>query len=191
MFDFFRKKKKHVSSKTYVTREKSKYTITQDIRHINAATKIVGPDGELNSRDKKRPITTDDTPAKTANKTICFGLFDKFLAIAAGIIRSPVIKRTPIILIEIAITPANNIVKIRFAKLGFIPSADAISEFTVAANIDCQMKYRTPNISSPPIHIKYISFLETDNISPNSNPIKSKRIKDRKLMNTNQMARLA
>jgi len=40
MFDFFRKKKKHVSSKTYVTREKSKYTITQDIRHINAATKI-------------------------------------------------------------------------------------------------------------------------------------------------------
>ena len=92
------------------------FIISNDIiNSTNAATKIDGPEGEFNSRDAKRPTITDNTPPNIENKTICFGLLDKFLAIAAGISSKPVIRRTPIILIDIAITPARSRVKIRLA----------------------------------------------------------------------------
>lgn len=94
---------------------------------MNAATKIVGPDGELYSREINRPLSTDRMPPRIENKSICVGLLEIFLAIAAGIISNPVISRTPIILIEIAITPARSKVKMRFAISGFIPSDFAIS----------------------------------------------------------------
>ena len=98
-----------------------------NINKINATTTTVGPEAVLISREVNKPITIDATPPKIENKTICFGLLLKFLAIAEGIISKPVISKTPIILIDIAITPANNNVKIKFDLSGFIFSAAAMS----------------------------------------------------------------
>ena len=88
---------------------------------------IEGPEGELNSSEANNPIITDNKPPNIESKTILLGLFERFLAIAAGIINIPVINNNPTIFIEIAIIPAIKIVKIAFALSGLRPSASANS----------------------------------------------------------------
>ena len=91
----------------------------------NAAVIIEGPEGVLISKDENKPIITDNKPPIIDNLTICVGLLETFLAIAAGIINIPVIKRRPTILIDIAIIAANKTVKIALTLSGFMPSASA------------------------------------------------------------------
>ena len=93
----------------------------------SAAVIIDGPEDVLNSKDVNNPIITDNKPPITEYITILFGLVDKFLAIAAGIINIPVINNNPTILIEIAIIAAIKIVNIALALSGFKPSASASS----------------------------------------------------------------
>ena len=88
---------------------------------------IEGPDGVLNSNDENNPIITDKSPLTIDRTTICWGLFEMFLAIAAGIISIPVINSSPTIYIEIAIIAAIKIVNIAFILSGFMPSASAKS----------------------------------------------------------------
>ena len=88
---------------------------------------IEGPDGVLNSKDENNPIITDKSPPIIDRTTICWGLFEMFLAIAAGIIYIPVINSSPTIFIEIAIIAAIKIVNIAFILSGFMPSASAKS----------------------------------------------------------------
>ncbi len=57
----------------------------------NAAVIIEGPEGVLISKDENKPIITDNKPPIIDNLTICVGLLETFLAIAAGIINIPVI----------------------------------------------------------------------------------------------------
>ena len=93
----------------------------------SAAVIIDGPEDVLNSKDVNNPIITDNKPPITEYITILFGLVDKFLAIAAGIINIPVINNNPTILIEIAMIAAIKIVNIALALSGFKPSASANS----------------------------------------------------------------
>ena len=97
------------------------------MNRINATTIIVGPEAELNSKEQNKPIITDTIPKIIDKITIWRGLLLKFLAIAGGIRSNPVISKTPIILIEIAMTPAKSNVNIMFDLSGFIPSAAAKS----------------------------------------------------------------
>ena len=96
-------------------------------KSIKAAVIIDGPEAVLNSKDKNNPIKIDNSPPIVDKKTIWMGLFDMFLARAAGIISIPVIKSSPTILIEIAIIAAIKIVNIALYLSGFIPSALAKS----------------------------------------------------------------
>ena len=73
---------------------------------------IDGPEAVLNSKDVNSPIITDNKPPITEKRIICCGLFEIFLAIAAGMISIPVINNNPTILIEIAIIAAIKIVNI-------------------------------------------------------------------------------
>ena len=73
------------------------------INSINAATIIDGPEGVLKFSDENNPKNTDNKPPITENIIMPFGLFETFLAIAAGIINIPVINNNPIIFIDIAI----------------------------------------------------------------------------------------
>ena len=82
----------------------------ESINNIIETTIIVGPEGVLSSNEPNKPITTDITPPIIETITISFGLMLKFLDIAGGIISKPVISKTPIIFIEIAIIPAISIV---------------------------------------------------------------------------------
>ena len=158
------------------------------INKTSAAVIIDGPDGELNCREENSPIKTDNNPPTTDNFTICCGLLEIFLDIAAGIINIPVIRSSPTILIDIAIIAANKIVKIAFALSGFIPSASANSLFTVEANNGFQIIFKINNIKAPPTQIisKSISF--TARISPNNKPIMSNLIEDKKLITTKPTA---
>ena len=88
---------------------------------------IDGPEAVFNSKEENKPISTDNNPPIMERMTICFGLFERFLAMAAGIINIPVISNRPTIFIEIAIIAANKTVKIAFAFSGLIPSASARS----------------------------------------------------------------
>ena len=81
----------------------------------------------LNSNDENNPINTDNNPAMIDRLTICNGLLEIFLAIAAGIISIPVIKRSQTIFIEIAMIAAIKIVNIELYLSGLIPSASANS----------------------------------------------------------------
>ena len=78
------------------------------INKINATTKIVGPDAVFISSEQNNPIITDAIPPIIEKINICIGLLLRFLAIAGGIKSNPVISKTPIIFIEIAITPARS-----------------------------------------------------------------------------------
>ena len=69
----------------------------------------------LNSKDENRPINTANRPPIIEKITIFFGLSERFLAIAVGIINIPVINNTPTNLIEMAIIAANKIVNTAFA----------------------------------------------------------------------------
>ena len=89
----------------------------------SAAVIIEGPEAELIFNDVNKPTKTDINPNITEKITICLGLLETFLAVAAGIISIPVIKRSPTILIEMAIRAAVKIVKIALNLSGFIPSA--------------------------------------------------------------------
>ena len=82
------------------------------IKSINEATIILGPEGVFNSKEQNKPITTDKMPPMIEKNIICIGLVLKFLDMAGGINSKPVINKTPIILIDIAIIPANITVKI-------------------------------------------------------------------------------
>ena len=82
------------------------------MKSINEATIILGPDGVFNSKEQNKPITTDKMPQMIEKNIIWIGLVLKFLDIAGGINSKPVINKTPIILIDIAIIPANITVKI-------------------------------------------------------------------------------
>lgn len=88
---------------------------------------IVGPDAVLISNEVYKPINTDNNPPIIEKITICFGLFDKFRAIAVGIISMPVISNNPTIFIEIAISAANRMVNITLILSGCMPSASASS----------------------------------------------------------------
>ncbi len=156
--------------------------------NINAAVIIEGPEAELNSKDENNPIITDSNPPNIDNLTIWVGLLDTFLAMAAGIISIPVIKSSPTIFIEIAIIAANKTVKIVLYLSGFIPSASANSWFTVAANKGFQIIFKIKRIKAPPIQINNRSFWLTANISPNSNPITSNLIEDKKPITTRPTA---
>ena len=79
---------------------------------INEVTIILGPDGVFNSKEQNKPITTDNMPPIIEIIIIWIGLELKFLDMAGGINSKPVINKTPIILIDIAIIPANITVKI-------------------------------------------------------------------------------
>ena len=93
------------------------------INNNKAAVIIEGPDAVLNSKEENNPIRTDINPPNIEKITICLGLLETFLAVAAGIISIPVIKSSPTILIEMAIRAAVKIVKIALNLSGFIPSA--------------------------------------------------------------------
>ena len=153
-------------------------------------TIIDGPEEVFNSKEVNKPIVTDKMPINIAMNTICLGLLVIFLDAAAGIISNPVIKRVPIIFIDNAITPASRRVKIILYMLGRIPSAEARSKLTVAENNDFQIKYKITKIIKPPIHTRAMSSTVTDKISPNSNPIISKRILDKKPIKTKPIARV-
>ena len=84
---------------------------------------IDGPEALFNSKEENKPTNTDNNPPIMERMTICLGLFERFLAMAAGIINIPVISNKPTIFIEIAIIAANRTVKIAFAFSGLIPSA--------------------------------------------------------------------
>ena len=101
--------------------------ISEKQKSIKAAVIIDGPEAVLNSKDENNPIKIDNSPPIVDKKTIWMGLFDMFLARAAGIISIPVIKSSPTILIEIAIIAAIKIVNIALYLSGFIPSALARS----------------------------------------------------------------
>ena len=88
---------------------------------------IDGPEALFNSKEENKPISTDNNPPIMERMTICLGLFERFLAMAAGIINIPVISNRPTIFIEIAIIAANKTVNIAFALSGLIPSASAKS----------------------------------------------------------------
>ena len=88
---------------------------------------IEGPEGVFICKDEYNPIITDNKPPTIDKLTICKGLLEIFLAIAAGMINIPVIKSNPTILIDIAIIAANKTVKIALTLSGFIPSASANS----------------------------------------------------------------
>ena len=100
----------------------------REIKNNNKAAVIIdGPDAVLNSKEENNPIKIDNNPPIVDKTTICKGLLEIFLARAAGIISIPVIKRSPTILIEIAIIAAIKIVNIALYLSGFIPSALAKS----------------------------------------------------------------
>ena len=80
-------------------------------------------EAELIFNDVNKPTKTDTNPNITEKITICLGLLEIFLAVAAGIISIPVIKSSPTILIEMAIRAAVKIVKIALNLSGFMPSA--------------------------------------------------------------------
>lgn len=88
---------------------------------------IEGPEAELIFREDSNPMQTDIIPTTVDTIIIFFGLSDKFLAVAAGIINIPVINNKPTILIAIAIMAAIRRVKIIFMRSGFMPSALASS----------------------------------------------------------------
>ena len=96
------------------------------IESKNAFVACRSSDCEI-SKEENKPIITDNKPPIIDNLTICVGLLETFLAIAAGIINIPVISRRPTILIDIAIIAANKTVKIAFTLSGFMPSASASS----------------------------------------------------------------
>ena len=73
---------------------------------------MLGPEGVFNCKEQNKPIITDITPPIMEKIIICFGLLLKFLDIAGGINNKPVMSKTPIILIDIAIIPARRIVNI-------------------------------------------------------------------------------
>jgi len=100
---------------------------SESINKNKEAAIIDGPEAVLNSKDVNSPITTDNKPPITEKRIICFGLFEIFLAIAAGMISIPVINNNPTILIEIAIIAAIKIVNIALALSGSNPSASANS----------------------------------------------------------------
>ena len=97
------------------------------INNNKDAAIIEGPDAVLNSSEENNPKITDNNPPIIEYITIFWGLEEIFLAIAAGMINIPVINNKPTIFIEIAIIAAIRIVKIAFARSGFIPSASANS----------------------------------------------------------------
>ena len=82
------------------------------MKSIKEATIILGPDGVFSSKEQNKPITTDKMPPIIEKNIIWIGLVLKFLDMAGGINSKPVINKTPIILIDIAIIPANITVKI-------------------------------------------------------------------------------
>ena len=82
------------------------------IKSINEATIILGPEGVFNSKEQNKPITTDKMPPMIEKNIIWIGLVLKFLDMAGGINSKPVINKTPIILIDIAIIPAKITVNI-------------------------------------------------------------------------------
>ena len=88
---------------------------------------IDGPEAVLNSNEENNPKITDNNPPMIEKITIFWGLYEIFLAIAAGIISIPVINNNPTILIDIAMIAAIKIVNIAFARSGFNPSASANS----------------------------------------------------------------
>ena len=97
------------------------------INNNKDAAIIEGPDAVLNSSEENNPKITDNNPPIIEYITIFWGLEEIFLAIAAGMIKIPVINNKPTIFIEIAIIAAIRIVKIAFARSGFKPSASANS----------------------------------------------------------------
>ena len=93
----------------------------------SAATTMLGPAGVSHWSDPSRPIQTLAAPIIEAISAIISGVVEKRLAVAAGMIRSAVMSKTPTIFIEIAITAAIKIMKKKLALSGFTPSAKEIS----------------------------------------------------------------
>jgi hypothetical protein len=87
--------------------------MTDRIKHISAATTMLGPAGISHSSDPNNPPQTEISPMIDENKAICSGELDSRRAVAAGIINNAVISNTPTIFMEMAITPAIMIMKIK------------------------------------------------------------------------------
>ena len=102
--------------------------LNESINNNNPAVIIDGPDGVLISKDANRPIKTDNNPPIIENITICIGLSEIFLAIAAGRISIPVINNKPTILMDIAIIAANNIVNIALYFSCLLYTSDAADD---------------------------------------------------------------
>ena len=99
----------------------------EKIKKLSAATTILGPAGVSNSSDPESPSQTENTPIMMAINAICSGDVENLLAAAAGIISKAVIRSTPTIFIETAITAARSTVNTILAKSGLVPSAVANS----------------------------------------------------------------
>ncbi len=120
-------------------------------KHASAATTIVGPEGVSHVREPNNPPITDADPISPEITTICSGLLENRRAAAAGMISIAVMRSTPIISIDIAITHAIRKTKMILARSGFIPSAFAISRSTVAANNGRQIIASAIRAVRPPI----------------------------------------
>jgi hypothetical protein len=74
-----------------------------------AARTIDGPAGVSNCSDPHNPAVTEIKPVTIAKIAICSGELANFRAVAAGIISSETISRTPTNCIDIAIIKLNSI----------------------------------------------------------------------------------
>ena len=88
---------------------------------------MLGPAGVSNFRNPKRLDQTEAIPMDMAITAICSGDAEKRCAAAVGMIRRAVIRRTPKIFIETAMTPAIRTMKIVFVRTGRVHSAMASS----------------------------------------------------------------
>ncbi len=154
-----------------------------------AVTTILGPEGVSHCSDPKSPPKTTKMPTMAERNAICSGPVEKRRAIAAGKISIEVISKTPTIFIEIAITTAINNIRTILDFSGFIPSACAISTFTVDANKECQEIRSIKSTNAPPPQITAISLGVTAKISPKRKPIKSTLTHVIKLNPTNPSAK--
>ena len=66
-----------------------------------AAAIIEGPEDVLNSNDENNPMNTDNNPAMIDRLTICNGLLEIFLAIAAAMARN--ISSNPLQMVSLSI----------------------------------------------------------------------------------------
>src|SRR5690606_2339377 len=116
----------------------------------SAATTMLGPEGVSQRNEPNRPAITAAAPARAAMTAILSGVPANRRAVAAGMMRSAVMSRTPTIFMAMAIIEASSKRKTSSARPVLIPSASAISRLTVAANRVRQIRNRATSTTAPP-----------------------------------------